>query len=64
MRTLPVIVVVHLLLVSICAAGERRYAFEKIQLNNGLTVISLEDFVSRGFTLLIFADRFIKSGQG
>jgi zinc protease len=37
-------IVVVLSFASVLVAGERRYAFEQIKLDNGLTIISLEDF--------------------
>ena len=44
MKRLSVFVTVVLVLASLSAAGERRYQFEQIKLDNGMTVISLEDF--------------------
>ncbi|HVP11920.1 MAG TPA: pitrilysin family protein [Phycisphaerae bacterium] len=44
MKRLAVSVALLLVFASIVVAGERRYPFEQIKLDNGMTVISLEDF--------------------
>lgn len=44
MKRLSLSIAVVLVFASVLVARERRYAFEQIKLDNGLTVISLEDF--------------------
>jgi zinc protease len=44
MKRLSLSIAVVLVFASVLVAGERRYAFEQVKLENGLTVISLEDF--------------------
>jgi len=44
MKRMSLSIAVVLVFASVLVAGERRYPFEQIKLDNGLTVISLEDF--------------------